>query len=381
MHRRDLLALIAGTLLEPGTRARAAADRTSLKDVDRAIEHALAATHSPGVAVAMVRGDRTLLAKGYGYADVDAGRRAGADTAFYVASVAKVVTATVLMLLWEEKAFALDDPVAPRLDFPLSHPRFPDVPITFRQLLTHTSGISDQQWYSLTPSASPPLLRDFLISYLTPSGKLYDPQRCFGAMPGKTWSYCSVAYALLGYLVGLVGPDPLDSVSNRRLFGPLGMTDTAWRYEGLKKQKIAECYEFKNGHFKQLPRPSYPDWPDGLLVTSAADFAKLLGVFTQGGGSILKPGTVSSMLVPDTVTVDEHDPFVRQALMWDLHSNQGVSLATKYGNDAGATSFVALDPVRHTAILVFANITSNPEINALFQGELAQLLLAKASQI
>lgn len=350
-------------------------------DLDRAVQHALAATHSPGLAVAIVRGERTLLAKGYGYADVDAARRIGADTAFYVASVAKVVTATVLMLLWEEGAFALDDPVAPRLDFPLSHPRFPHVPITFRQLLTHTSGISDQQLSSITPSASPPPLRDFLISYLTSSGTLYDPERCFGPMPGKTWNYCNVGYALLGYLVGLVGPGPLDSLSNRRLFGPLGMKDTAWRYEGLRKNQIAECYEFKNGQLERLRRPSYPDWPDGLLVTSAADFAKLLGVFTRGGGNILKAETVSSMLIPDPVTVDEHDPFVRQALMWELHSDHGISLATKSGNDSGATSFVALDPLRRAAVLVFANATSNPEMNRLFQGELTQLLLAKAAQI
>jgi CubicO group peptidase (beta-lactamase class C family) len=283
MHRRHLLALIAGTLLEPDALARAAVNRTSLKDLDRAVERGLTAGRAPGLAVAVVRGERTLLAKGYGYADVRAGRRADGDTAFYVASVGKVVTATVLMMLWEERAFALDDPVAPRLDFPLSHPRYPDVPITFRQLLTHTSGISDQQWFSLDPSTTPPLLRDFLISYLTPSGNLYNPDRCFAAIPGKTWSYCSVGYALLGYLVGLVGPGPLDSVSNRRLFAPLGMKHTAWRYEGLKNEQIAECYEFKNGEFKRLSRPSYPDWPDGLLVTSAADFAKLLAVFTEGG--------------------------------------------------------------------------------------------------
>src|SRR5215469_8121957 len=172
MNRRDLLALIAGTLAEPGALAHAAVDPTSLTDLDHAVEQGLTATRTPGLAVAIVRGDGTWIAKGYGYADVAAARRVRADTGFYVASVGKVVTATVLMMLWEEKAFALDDPVAPHLDFPLSHPRYPDVPITFRQLLTHTSGISDQQLFSIDSSTSPSLLRDFLISYLTPSGKL-----------------------------------------------------------------------------------------------------------------------------------------------------------------------------------------------------------------
>ena len=86
------------------------------------------------------------------------------------------------------------------------------------------------------------------------------------------------------------------------------------------------------------------------------------------------------MLAPEPVTVDEHDPFVGQALMWELHSNHGTNLATKSGFDGGATSFVALDPVRHTAALVFANATMNPEIKA-FRDELTQMLLSMASQI
>jgi CubicO group peptidase (beta-lactamase class C family) len=232
----------------------------------------------------MVQADGTWIAKGYGYADVDAARRVRADTAFYVASVGKVVTATVLMMLWEEEAFALDDPVARHLDFPLSHPRYPDVPITFRQLLTHTSGISDQQWFSIDSSTSPSL-RDFLISYLTSSGKFYDPDRCFSTMPGKTWAYCNVGYALLGYLVDRLGTAPLDSVSKRRVFAPLGMKNTAWRYEGLKDEQLAEPYEFKNRQFKQLPRPSYPDWPGGLLVTSLPISPNYFAHLRKVGGS------------------------------------------------------------------------------------------------
>lgn len=283
-------------------------------------------------------------------------------------------------MLRDDKKFALDDPVARHLDFPLSHPRFPDAPITFRQLLTHTSGISDQKLFSIEPSASPTELRELLISYLTPSGRLYDPNRCFAGMPGKKWDYCNVGYALLGYLGGRMGPSAFDRLSDRRLFARLAMHNTAWRYEGLRNEQLAERYAFENGRFKQLPRPSYPDWPDGLLATSAADFAKLLRVFTRDGANILRRGTVAAMLAPEPVTVDEHDPSVRQALMWELHSSGSNTLATKNGNDAGATSLVVLDSAHHTAALVFSNITSSPEMNA-FQKELALSLLAKASGI
>lgn len=377
MHRRDVLAIVAGSLLGPRAVARNTTGSTDLEKWDDTLERALAPLHCPGLAMALVQGDRTVMAAGYGDANVAAGRRADRDTAFYVASVGKVVTATVIMMLWQEGAFTLDEPVGRYLDFPLSHPRYPEVPITFRQLLTHTSGLSDQRLFSLSPSESPAQLRELLISYLTPSGLLYDPDRCFAGRPGTQWSYCNVGYALLGYLVGRVGSDPLDIVSQRRLFAPPGMNNTAWRYVGLKNEHIAERYEWKNEKFAPLPRPAYADWPDGLLITSAADFAQLLRVFTRGGAPILRPHTLASMLRPASVTVDKQDPLVKQALMWEWHSKTAARWATKSGADAGATAFVAFDPARHAAALVFANITPTPDLNA-FQEKLVRDLLASA---
>jgi CubicO group peptidase (beta-lactamase class C family) len=66
-----------------------------------------------------------------------------ADTLINVGSVAKTVTATAVMQLWEQKQFDLQDDVARYLPFPLRNPHFPDVPITFEPLPTHRSSIRD----------------------------------------------------------------------------------------------------------------------------------------------------------------------------------------------------------------------------------------------
>ena len=137
----------------------------------------LAQTHTPGLSVAIVRAGRTVFTAGYGLADVAAARPVTPDTAFHIASVSKVVTGTALLQLLEQGNYQLDEPIGPYLDFPVRHPRFPDVPLTFRHLFTHTSGISDVR-YGQTPAFSvvgdPTLpLRDFLVGYLTPGGAWY----------------------------------------------------------------------------------------------------------------------------------------------------------------------------------------------------------------
>src|SRR4051812_3822178 len=87
MHRRDVLGLVAGALVEPFAVAPSATYSFELNDLDDIVSRGPSATHSPGLAVALVRGDQILVAKGYGYADVASKRRVESDTAFYVASV------------------------------------------------------------------------------------------------------------------------------------------------------------------------------------------------------------------------------------------------------------------------------------------------------
>lgn len=104
---------------------------------------------APGMVTGIVRAGRPSVLRAYGFADVQAGKRVTMDTVFHIASVSKVVTGTVMMMLSEDGGFALDDPIASVLDFPVVHPQFPDTPITFRHLFNHTSGISDALYWKV----------------------------------------------------------------------------------------------------------------------------------------------------------------------------------------------------------------------------------------
>jgi CubicO group peptidase (beta-lactamase class C family) len=379
--RRDVLTLSAAALIAP--RAQAKSQANWRRDFDAFVSKGLATTHTPGMSVAIVRGGDTVFAQGYGYADVATERHVSAGSVFQIASVSKTVTATAMMMLWQEGHFKLDDPVAPLVDFPVVHPKFPDVPITFRHLFTHTSGISDDVYDPLDFSGQKPQpLRDFLASYLAPGGQLYNPDKSYSsARPGSHWSYSNVGVALLGYLAGRVSREPLDVFTKRRLFAPLGMRDTAWRYEGIADSRLALPYAFSGAHFRRLPRENYPDWPAGLLCTSAHDFAKFLRIYTEAGHvdgrSYLAPETLRAMLRPDPVVLDPKRPDNRQALIWHLIDRKGAHLAGHHGGDRGAATVAMFDFERHVAVLAFANRTPDADFGP-FQNEVVFRLLDRA---
>ena len=384
MHRRGFLGLSGAALIAANAWARDGVDAAWARDFGAFVTDGLATTNTPGMSVAMVRGGRTLFSQGYGYAEVETARRVTADTVFQIASVSKTVTATAMMMLWQDGAFKLDDPVAPHLDFSVTHPKFPDVPITFRHLFTHTSGISDAVYDDLDfTGKTPPPLRDFLSGYLAPGGQWYDAAKSYSnAKPGTQWSYSNVGAALLGYLAGRVNGDPLDAVTRQRVFVPLGMRNTAWRYAGIVDNQLAWPYGFENAHYKRLAKQTYPDWPAGLLCTSANDFAKFLEIYTQdgsvGGRSYLKPQTIATMLTPDPVLPSSDHPEVHQGLIWQLRPWKGKKIALHPGGDPGAATVAAFDPDKHIGALAFANITPNASFTP-FQREVVSRLLDKAA--
>lgn len=387
MNRREALQVGAALLVAPVAWASRPGTQPWEQEFAAFVRAGLAQTHTPGLGVAIVRDGQTVFTAGYGLADVAAARPVTPDTAFHVASVSKVVTGTALLLLLEQQKYHLDEPIGPYLDFPVRHPRFPDVPITFRHLFTHTAGISDVR-YGQTAAFSgvgdPTLsLRDFLVGYLTPGGAWYAAEDCFSAAPpGQQWQYSNVAIALLGYLAGRVGAASLETLTQQQLFRPLGTRHTAWKLADIPPRHLAKPYEWAEGQLRELPPPGYPDWPAGSLRTSARDFARLLEVFTHEGEGrhhrYLQPATLHAFLAPEpAVTVVPGNSTIQQALIWLRREVNGTPLASHSGGDPGADSVVCLDLAHGTGVLVFANATGNPAFRA-FQKEVVLRLLDRA---
>src|SRR5690349_3250215 len=166
---------------------------------------ALAGLRVPGVSAAIVKHGAVACTAVAGDARIETGEPVAPDTIFAWASVSKTVTATAAMILHDEGRFELDDDINGYLPFPVANPNCPGTPITFRQLLTHTSSILDNlDIYdaSYTIGDSPIALGDFVRGYVTPGGGYYDHDWNFAdECPGTIDDYSNVAIGLLGYLV------------------------------------------------------------------------------------------------------------------------------------------------------------------------------------
>ncbi|MEG1116582.1 MAG: serine hydrolase, partial [Janthinobacterium sp.] len=123
----------------------------------------------------------------------------------------------------------------------------------------------------------------------------------------------------------------------------------------------------------------YPDWPAGLLRSSANDFARFLAIFSNGGRvdghRYLQDSTLQLFFAPQEASLPQAELAARQALMWIMRDVDGTPLATMSGNDPGAASIVCVDRASKTAVLAFANVSADKEFRS-FQKEVVLRLLA-----
>ena len=208
MRRLVLVSLVV--LLFPRS-ALGGLNRDVLRQIDSAIEEAIAAKKLPG-GVLRIEHEGAVYQRAYGdRALVPKVERMTANTIFDVASITKVVaTAPSIWLLIQRGKIALDAPAATYL------PEIADRTITIRHLLTHTSGLRPD--VDLTPEWNGYDEGVRLALAETPRNR-----------PGVVFRYSDINYILLGEIVRRVSGEPLDVFANKNIFEPLKMKDTGFR--------------------------------------------------------------------------------------------------------------------------------------------------------
>lgn len=169
-----------------------------------------------------------LLNRGYGYKNIKEKTLNDQRTVYQIASVTKTFTATLVLKLVDAGKLALTDPISKF---------YPEIPsgdsITIQQLLSHTSGISDNDSLTRNKTYSGTDEQQFIAA-------LKDKQVDFE--PGTDWRYSNTGYILLGYVIKkLTGMSYYDAVS-LYLFKPLGMHDSGFDFTGLPSTDKATGY-------------------------------------------------------------------------------------------------------------------------------------------
>lgn len=254
-----------------------------------------------------------------GHRDVAAGKPMTRDTLFRIASMTKPVTSVAALMLMEEGKLNLDDPITRWMpEFsdmkvlndatgPIDDVRPASRDITVEDLFTHRAGLA-YGFTSIGPIAhahekvlgSPlanPLAPDEWLERLGSLPLSYDP--------GERFHY-SHATDVLGFLVSRVEGAPLGEVLRRRIFDPLGMSDTDFWAPPEKRDRLARLYRI-NPQTDQLEDVSFPhaeappefEGGGGGLISSADDYLRFARMLLNGGeldgARLLKPETVALM--------------------------------------------------------------------------------------
>lgn len=314
------------------------------------------AQHISAMSVTLFRGN-SLLYEGYrGLADRENRTALNAQHIFLLASVSKTITATALMQLSERGNFSLDNPINDYLPFVVKHPDS-DRPITFFDLLTHTSGIADgdaldDQYYYGTDS--PVDLGEFMQDYLTPAGKYYDEKGNFTkSAPAEGYEYSNAASALMGYLVTRISGVDFNAYCKQNIFQPLGMTNTFWHLNETDTNRIVRPYDYKRGEYLPLQHYTFTDYPNGGLRSNGLDLMRFFMAFANGGlyntTRLLRTETVAQMLKTQVPDLDKS-----QGLSFYLiHESEG--LWGHSGGEEGVSTLVAFNPADQTGAIILTN--------------------------
>lgn len=224
----------------------------------------------PGLAIGIYSRGQTLLAKGYGQANVELGVPVKPESMFQIGSVGKQFVSAAIMMLVEEGKISLDDSIAKY---------FPDAPVAWKpilvkNLLSHTSGLAEYESDERIGPKGPFYLRlDFTEDELVAKIEALPIE----ASPGERWDYRNTNYVLLGILIHKITGKPYGEFLDERIFRPLGMTSTRFSSDRDIIPNRAAGYELDKGQLKnsEWVSPTFNSTADGAgLYSSVLDLAK-----------------------------------------------------------------------------------------------------------
>jgi CubicO group peptidase (beta-lactamase class C family) len=346
------------SLLAHALLAASALSQSPLAGFDDYVVRGVKDWNVPGLAVAVVKDDSVVFAKGFGVRKLGTQDSVNAHTLFANASTTKAFTSFVVELMADEGKLRMDAPVIAYVPtFRLANPAATRE-ITIADLLSHRTGVpeADYIWYEDTSSFQEIMRR---LSYVP----LNAPVR-------SHFEYQNITYALAGNIAAERAGTTWDKLVHDRILSPLGMRETT---TGTPDQKtypnLAFAHDYVNDTVRPIPRYATDNIaPAGAMYSSVSDMAIwmrfLLDSARLGGKRVLSARGYADLFAPH-ILVDEkqfyptarltHPRFQGYGQGWFLEDYRGEFVAFHTGSIDGMTAIVGLIPERRLGVVVFAN--------------------------
>jgi CubicO group peptidase (beta-lactamase class C family) len=325
----SLYGAVSAQIIITNGKPNAAVSAERLKRIDTLVQSYIDKDWLKGVVTLVVKDNQVVQYKAYGYADAETKKPMAKDAIFRIASQTKAITSVGLMMLYEKGKFTLDEPIAdfiPEFRHPVVLSKFnaadttyTTVParreITFRDLLTHTSGIDytdigTQAGAAIYAKSGIPSGLGKVDANLLDKMKILAKQPLM-FQPGEKWQY-GLNTDLVGCLVEVMSGMPLEDFLRKNIFVPLGMKDTYFNVPAGKAGRLTTVYTENDQHrvikWSHTFRHYDPDYPlmnkhyfsgGAGLSSTAFDYAIFMQMLLNGGvyngHRILAPRTIQLM--------------------------------------------------------------------------------------
>jgi CubicO group peptidase (beta-lactamase class C family) len=339
---------------------------SALATIEKSLEEKRKEFGIPGMSLAIVKDDKVVYLKGLGVKDFEKNIPVTPDTRFAIGSSTKAFTAMLAVMSADEGKLSLDDSPKKFLPYFTLRDEEAAAKITMRDLLAHRSGLNRTDLAMVTGV----LNREELIrvaGMAKPTAKL-----------GEKWQYQNIMYAAAGEAVAKAQNSTWDALIAKRIFKPLGMTNSDTSPDDMQKSRdysFGYDYNSTTKVTRRLPqRPIPAAAPAGAINSSARDMAQWVrlmlgdGVF-NGQRLVSEKGfaELTRKQINIAGTVD-------YGLGWFLRQWNGHKIVEHGGNIDGFNAQVAFMPDQKLGFVLLTNVTASP-IGAIAMNTIWQALV------
>ncbi|HKT32398.1 MAG TPA: serine hydrolase domain-containing protein, partial [Gammaproteobacteria bacterium] len=365
------LSLLLFALCFAAAHAAAQPAPAPLADLDSYVQKIMRDWQVPGLAVAVVKDGKVILARGYGVRELDQSGKVDPDTLFTIASNSKAFTAAALGTLVTASKLHWDDPVTQYLPrFELNDP-WVTRQITVRDLLTHRSGYCDPIFMWFTTDFN----REQIIQHLRYAKPTYSFRARF--------CYNNAMYLVASQVIPAITGQSWEDYVRAHLFVPLDMNRTDTSIEAMNADPDAAApHALVDGKVTVIRRYNTDAMaPIGGINSSVNDLSHwllmLLDNGSYNGKSVLSPDVIAQMETPQMVVpvdsgigswlhaMSPASQFLNYGLGFVVEDYAGRKLVMHDGDIDGMASALGMLPSEHLGVVVLTNMDHDDARNAL----------------
>ena len=342
---------------------RQSVEPPQLTDLEEFIASVIEETKVPGLALAVIKGDEVILARGFGKRNIADDLDVTPHTLFAIGSSSKAFTAMGLALLVDEGKVEWDTPVKHYIPSLKLYDHVATERLTPRDLLIHNSGLPRYEtlWYNNANLSRKDVVER--LQYLEPTHEFR-----------TTWQYQNLMYTTAGYLIEVISGQTWEEFTRQRILEPLGMSSTNFSvHEAQQTSDFALPYKETK---EQIERIGFYDrfqaiGPAGSINSHLIDMAKwvscLINKGKYGEKRLLSETQFSQLVTPQIITPDLPTLYTKYeelfswtyALGWFVSSYRGHTMIQHGGNIDGFSALVTFLPDDQLGIVTLTNLDSN----------------------